>query len=140
MKMFPKYFSSVLTPDVFSRYMVADRFIELQKAVGPEITKTDLVNAFQSLLKDVEAEVRRKFLRIFHNEQIMSIILKIQTLKRGILSKDGHTLLIVVSLTGESSSSRESERLLPELGTQCSGVSHYVKHSTLCQGTVVLHS
>nr|XP_045609370.1 serine/threonine-protein phosphatase 2A 65 kDa regulatory subunit A alpha isoform-like isoform X1 [Procambarus clarkii] len=40
------------------RYMVADRFIDLQKAVGPEITKTDLVPAFQSLLKDVEAEVR----------------------------------------------------------------------------------
>lgn len=42
------------------RYMVADRFIDLQKAVGPEITKTDLVPAFQSLLKDVEAEVRKK--------------------------------------------------------------------------------
>lgn len=41
------------------RYMVADRFIDLQKAVGPEITKTDLVPAFQSLLKDVEAEVRK---------------------------------------------------------------------------------
>lgn len=40
------------------RYMVADKFTELQKAVGPEITKTDLVPAFQSLLKDSEAEVR----------------------------------------------------------------------------------
>lgn len=55
------------------RYMVADKFTEvkfmllcdvlifglqLQKAVGPEITKTDLVPAFQSLLKDCEAEVR----------------------------------------------------------------------------------
>lgn len=39
------------------RYMVADKFIELQKAVGPEITRNDLVPAFQSLLKDVEAEV-----------------------------------------------------------------------------------
>jgi serine/threonine-protein phosphatase 2A regulatory subunit A len=29
------------------RYMVADKFTELQKAVGPEITKTDLVPAFQ---------------------------------------------------------------------------------------------
>lgn len=38
--------------------MVADKFTELQKAVGPEITRTDLVNAFQSLLKDTEAEVR----------------------------------------------------------------------------------
>lgn len=31
-------------------------FLYLQ--TGPEITKTDLVQAFQSLLKDVEAEVR----------------------------------------------------------------------------------
>ncbi|XP_010573539.1 PREDICTED: serine/threonine-protein phosphatase 2A 65 kDa regulatory subunit A alpha isoform-like, partial [Haliaeetus leucocephalus] len=30
----------------------------LQRAVGPEITKTDLVGAFQSLMKDCEAEVR----------------------------------------------------------------------------------
>lgn len=29
------------------RFMVADKFTELQKAVGPEITKTDLVPAFQ---------------------------------------------------------------------------------------------
>ncbi|XP_032297798.1 LOW QUALITY PROTEIN: serine/threonine-protein phosphatase 2A 65 kDa regulatory subunit A alpha isoform-like, partial [Coturnix japonica] len=40
------------------RYMVADKFTELQKAVGPEITKTDLVGAFQNLMKDCEAEVR----------------------------------------------------------------------------------
>ncbi|XP_057244849.1 serine/threonine-protein phosphatase 2A 65 kDa regulatory subunit A alpha isoform-like, partial [Malurus melanocephalus] len=40
------------------RYMVADKFTELQRAVGPEITKTDLVGAFQSLMKDCEAEVR----------------------------------------------------------------------------------
>jgi hypothetical protein len=32
--------------------------IQLQKAVGQEITKSDLVPAFQSLLKDTEAEVR----------------------------------------------------------------------------------
>lgn len=29
------------------RYMVAEKFTDLQKAVGPEITKTDLVPAFQ---------------------------------------------------------------------------------------------
>jgi len=40
------------------RYMVADKFVELQKAVGPQITKVDLVPAFQNLLKDCEAEVR----------------------------------------------------------------------------------
>ena len=33
------------------RFMVADKFTELQTAVGKEITKTDLVPAFQSLLK-----------------------------------------------------------------------------------------
>lgn len=33
-------------------------FLQLQKAVGPEITKTDLVPAFQNLMKDCEAEVR----------------------------------------------------------------------------------
>ena len=33
-------------------------YLQLQKAVGSEITKTDLVPAFQSLLKDYEAEVR----------------------------------------------------------------------------------
>lgn len=38
--------------------MVADKFTDLQKAVGPEITRTDLVPAFQSLLSDSEAEVR----------------------------------------------------------------------------------
>ncbi|XP_077985024.1 serine/threonine-protein phosphatase 2A 65 kDa regulatory subunit A beta isoform-like isoform X1 [Glandiceps talaboti] len=40
------------------RYMVADKFTELQKAVGPGIAKQDLVPAFQGLLKDCEAEVR----------------------------------------------------------------------------------
>lgn len=33
-------------------------WVQLQKAVGPEITKNDLVPAFQNLLKDCEAEVR----------------------------------------------------------------------------------
>ncbi|XP_063718428.1 serine/threonine-protein phosphatase 2A 65 kDa regulatory subunit A alpha isoform-like isoform X1 [Symsagittifera roscoffensis] len=40
------------------RYMVAEKFTELQKALGPELTKNELVNVFQSLLKDNEAEVR----------------------------------------------------------------------------------
>ena len=38
--------------------MVAEKFTELQKALGPELTKNELVNVFQSLLKDNEAEVR----------------------------------------------------------------------------------
>ncbi|XP_072125729.1 serine/threonine-protein phosphatase 2A 65 kDa regulatory subunit A beta isoform-like [Mobula birostris] len=40
------------------RYVVADKFSELQKTVGPEIAENDLVPAFQNLLKDCEAEVR----------------------------------------------------------------------------------
>lgn len=32
--------------------------LQLQKAVGTDITKLDLVPAFQTLLKDTEAEVR----------------------------------------------------------------------------------
>ena len=40
------------------RYVVADKFVELQNSVGPEITKNDLVQAFGSLLRDNEAEVR----------------------------------------------------------------------------------
>lgn len=33
-------------------------FLQLQVAVGPDITKTNLVHAFAGLLKDAEAEVR----------------------------------------------------------------------------------
>lgn len=40
------------------RYMVADKFVELQQAVGPELTRSDLGQIFQALLKDPEAEVR----------------------------------------------------------------------------------
>jgi len=32
--------------------------VQIQKAMGPDITKKDLVPAFQNLLKDCEAEVR----------------------------------------------------------------------------------
>ncbi|CAG0892029.1 unnamed protein product [Cyprideis torosa] len=40
------------------RYMVADKFTELQKALGPELTESELVGPFCALLKDNEAEVR----------------------------------------------------------------------------------
>lgn len=40
------------------RFMIADKFIELQKAVGPQLVKSNLVNQFALLLKDAEAEVR----------------------------------------------------------------------------------
>ena len=36
---------------------INDTIFSLQAAVGKDITKTDLVPAFQSLLKDCEAEV-----------------------------------------------------------------------------------
>ena len=38
--------------------MVADKFLELQAAVGPIITRNDLLLSYQGLLKDTEAEVR----------------------------------------------------------------------------------
>ncbi|KAL0973031.1 hypothetical protein UPYG_G00197960 [Umbra pygmaea] len=38
--------------------LIFNNRLKLQKAVGPEITKNDLVPAFQNLLKDCEAEVR----------------------------------------------------------------------------------
>lgn len=40
------------------RYMAADRFEKLAKAVDDEVVSRDLVPAFVSLLKDGEAEVR----------------------------------------------------------------------------------
>ena len=47
---FPPFFSllSLLFPSI----------IKLQRAVGEQLTKTNLVHAFASLLKDPEAEVR----------------------------------------------------------------------------------
>jgi serine/threonine-protein phosphatase 2A regulatory subunit A len=42
------------------RYMVADKFTDLQKAVGPEITKTDLVPAFQVIIISLSQSLSRK--------------------------------------------------------------------------------
>ena len=56
--------------------------MQIQTAVGPEITKADLVAAFQSLLKDSEAEVRaaaankvKDFCQNFDPSQRESIIM-----------------------------------------------------------------
>ena len=38
--------------------MVADKIVDLQKALGPELSKVDLVPAYFALLKDSEAEVK----------------------------------------------------------------------------------
>lgn len=40
------------------RYMVADKIVDLQNSLGPELSKQDLVPAYAALLKDVEAEVK----------------------------------------------------------------------------------
>jgi hypothetical protein len=48
--------------------MVAEQFTELQKAVGPEITKTDLVPAFQVHLINLFEDL--KFNRCFSNRKI----------------------------------------------------------------------
>jgi hypothetical protein len=53
--------------------MVADKFTDLQKAVGPEITKTDLVPAFQVKEKSNQQQklnVEIKFFSIIMNTKI----------------------------------------------------------------------
>ena len=40
------------------RYMVANEFVALAESVGEALVREELVNAFVSLLKDTEAEVR----------------------------------------------------------------------------------
>ena len=40
------------------RYMLADKFVQLADAVGPEIIRDELGTSFVALLKDNEAEVR----------------------------------------------------------------------------------
>ena len=51
--------------------MVADKFTDLQKAVGPEITKTDLVPAFQVIDKmayDEKSQFPVHFVRLRTNK------------------------------------------------------------------------
>ncbi|GFS00311.1 serine/threonine-protein phosphatase 2A 65 kDa regulatory subunit A alpha isoform, partial [Elysia marginata] len=50
--------SDCLKSDLIQLFNLLAQDEQLQSAVGPEITKNDLVPAFQSLLKDCEAEVR----------------------------------------------------------------------------------
>lgn len=40
------------------RYIIAEKFVRLSKAVGPSITQDDLIGVFVRVLKDAEAEVR----------------------------------------------------------------------------------
>ncbi|XP_043539260.1 serine/threonine-protein phosphatase 2A 65 kDa regulatory subunit A alpha isoform-like [Chiloscyllium plagiosum] len=49
---------SELLPFLTGSFILDPLKTKLQKAIGPEITKKDLVPAFQNLLKDCEAEVR----------------------------------------------------------------------------------
>ena len=54
----------IMCPQHLLRFNLACLFVhrvivfQIQKSMGPEITKKDLVPAFQNLLKDCEAEVR----------------------------------------------------------------------------------
>ena len=64
MKIFHSTFCQKFQPSKFSaiRYITFTTYIctctQLQKAVGPDVTRSDLVLAFATLLKDPEAEVR----------------------------------------------------------------------------------
>jgi len=40
------------------RYMVADHFVKLANAVGPDVVESDLINVYSNLLRDNEGETR----------------------------------------------------------------------------------
>lgn len=89
------------------RYMVANRFEKLAKAVGEEVVRRDLAPAFVKLLKDTEAEVRTAI-----SGQIPGFcgLLDRQTLLDEIMSA-------VVDLVSDS-----SQHVRAALGTQISGL------------------
>jgi len=64
------------------RYMIASHFVELAEAVGEEIVRSDMTDAFVQLLKDNEAEVRTAgsgqipgFSKLLQRESILRKIL-----------------------------------------------------------------
>lgn len=59
------------------RYVVADKFVELQTGVGPDITKNELVTAFSALLRDNEAEVRAASASKIKGEQKNNYMVKL---------------------------------------------------------------
>ncbi|OBT60957.1 protein phosphatase 2, regulatory subunit A [Pseudogymnoascus sp. 23342-1-I1] len=89
------------------RYMVADRFEKIAKAVDDEVVTRDLVPAFVKLLKDSEAEVRTAIAG-----QIPGFCLLL----------DRATLLNDIMATIEDLVSDSSQHVRAALGTQISGL------------------
>ncbi|BDD59344.1 hypothetical protein MPDQ_007586 [Monascus purpureus] len=89
------------------RYMVADRFEKIAKAVHEEVVTRDMVPAFVKLLKDTEAEVRTAIAG-----QIPGFCSLI----------DRDTLLNEVMTTIEDLVSDPSQHVRAALGTQISGL------------------
>ncbi|KAK6333614.1 hypothetical protein TWF730_003800 [Orbilia blumenaviensis] len=89
------------------RYMVADRFEKLAKAVGDEVVRRDLVPAFVKLLKDTEAEVRTAIAG-----QIPGFC--------GLLDRE--TLLNEIMTSVEDLVTDSSQHVRAALGTQISGL------------------
>ncbi|KAI9812130.1 MAG: Polyamine N-acetyltransferase 1 [Pycnora praestabilis] len=89
------------------RYMVADRFEKIAKAVDEEVVTRDLVPAFVKLLKDSEAEVRTAIAG-----QIPGFC--------GLLDRE--TLLNEIMTSVEDLVSDSSQHVRAALGTQISGL------------------
>ncbi|KAF3141150.1 hypothetical protein TWF173_003523 [Orbilia oligospora] len=89
------------------RYMVADRFEKLAKAVGESVVRGDLVPAFVKLLKDTEAEVRTAIAG-----QIPGFC--------GLLDRE--TLLNEIMTSVEDLVTDSSQHVRAALGTQISGL------------------
>ncbi|KAI9785166.1 MAG: Polyamine N-acetyltransferase 1 [Geoglossum umbratile] len=89
------------------RYMVADRFEKIAKAVDEEVVTRDLVPAFVKLLKDTEAEVRTAIAG-----QIPGFC--------GLLDRE--TLLNEIMTSVEDLVSDSSQHVRAALGTQISGL------------------
>ncbi|KAI9679769.1 MAG: Polyamine N-acetyltransferase 1 [Caeruleum heppii] len=89
------------------RYMVADRFEKIAKAVDDEVVSRDLVPAFVKLLKDSEAEVRTAIAG-----QIPGFCNLL----------DRETLLNEIMSTVEDLVSDSSQHVRAALGTQISGL------------------
>lgn len=89
------------------RYMVADRFEKIAKAVDEEVVSRDLVPAFVKLLKDTEAEVRSAIAG-----QIPGFCVLL----------DRETLLHEVMPSIEELVTDQSQHVRAALGTQISGL------------------
>ncbi|OCK82245.1 protein phosphatase PP2A regulatory subunit A [Lepidopterella palustris CBS 459.81] len=89
------------------RYMVADRFEKIAKAVDEEVVNRDLVPAFVKLLKDTEAEVRSAIAG-----QIPGFCALLES----------ETLLHEVMPSIEELVSDQSQHVRAALGTQISGL------------------